>query len=177
MNTISRPAPDEATGYFHRYIDLVGEDDVLAAMTDQAETFVRRLDPLDDEHGNHRYAEGKWSVKEVIGHLVDTERILGFRALAIARGEATPLPGFDEDRYAEEGRFDERTLADLLEELRRVRAATVALFRHLPGDALGRRGVANGHPITPRAIAHVILGHAIHHARVLDERYLPGLPG
>ena len=129
------------------------------------------LGTLSEARALHRYAPGKWSVKEVLGHLCDTERIYAYRALRFARNDATPLPGFEEDDYVPAGRFDARPLRDLLDEWQAVRSATLALYRGLDGDALLRRGVANGNLISVRAMAWLAAGHALHHLGVLRERY------
>ena len=123
-----------------------------------------------------RYAEGKWSIREVLGHLVDTERIMGYRACCVARGETASLPGFDENAYVANASFDACPLSGLLEELQHVREGHLAFFRHLDGKAWARIGAANAHPISARALAYVMVGHPRHHLAVLRERYLPHLP-
>lgn len=168
---IPRPAPAEHIPYFGKYIALVPGDDALPGLAGQLADTLALLAPLDDARALHRYAAGKWSVKEVIGHVADCERVFAYRALHFAREDATPLPGFDENAWAPAGRFDARPLAELLDELRAVRAATVALFRSLDARALGRTGVANGNPITPRALAWIACGHELHHRGILRERY------
>jgi hypothetical protein len=126
---------------------------------------------VSEERSNYRYAEGKWSIKEIVNHLCDTERIFAYRALRIARADATPLPGFDENAYAPEMRADERTLADLSAEWVDVRRSTLSLFRHLPAGTWERLGTASGHPCSVRALAYATAGHARHHLKVLAERY------
>ena len=123
-----------------------------------------------------RYAEGKWSIREVVGHVVDTERIMGYRACCVARGETASLPGFDENAYVQNASFDACPLPELLDELAVVREGNLALFRHLDAGAWSRVGTANAHPISVRALAYVMLGHPRHHLAVLRERYLPHLP-
>ena len=172
--TIARPGPDEYAPYYERYIRLVAPDDALEALIAQAEPTARCLGAVDEAGALRRYAPGKWTVKQVVGHVVDSERVFAYRALRIARGDATPLPGFDENRFAEHGDFDARPLADLVLEYRAVRAASIALFASLSEVTLGRRGVANDTPVSARAIAWMIAGHELHHRRVLIERY--GLP-
>ncbi|MCC7139913.1 MAG: DinB family protein [Planctomycetes bacterium] len=168
---IPRPGPDECASEAGAYVARVAGDDAAPRLAAQVEVAARRLGPLDDARALHRYAPGKWSVKEVVGHLADTERVYAYRALSFARGDATPLPGFDEDAWTPQGRFDARPLADLLAEWTAVRAATVALFRGLPADALVRKGVANGTPVSVRALAWLAVGHAEHHLGVLADRY------
>ena len=133
------------------------------------------IPPLSDRDANFRYAEGKWSIKEVIGHIADVERIFVFRALCFARGEAVALPGFDENEYARQSNAGSRPLKDLVDELRTVRAATVSFFAGLSEKELLRRGTANQNGYTVRALAFIIAGHERHHVRIVAERYLPGL--
>jgi uncharacterized damage-inducible protein DinB len=169
---IPRPAPDEYAAYYGKYVLLVPDGDLCDLLGRQVTETLALLRQVPEGRGTHRYAPGKWSLKEVLGHLCDTERIMSYRALRIARGDATPLPGFEQDDYVPAGRFDQRTLADLGVELSAIRQATVALFRHLDTEALARRGTASGNPFTPRALAYVIAGHERHHMAIVKERYL-----
>ena len=132
------------------------------------------LHPLTEAASQYRYAEGKWSIRELLGHLVDTERIFAYRALCLARGERQPLPGFDENAYVENAGFERRTLQSLLAEYLAVREATVLLFGSFDGAALVQTGVSNGNPVSVRALLHITAGHELHHAGILRERYLPG---
>ncbi len=168
---ISRPEPDEFFEYYGKYIDLVPGDDAMPALRDQIVETIRLLKPLDESKALHRYAPGKWSVKEVVGHISDSERVFAYRALRIGRGDTTPLPGFDEKVYVPAGRFDARPLADILREFECVRAASVALFRGMSSDALLRRGTANDKEISVRALAWILAGHELHHRGLLVERY------
>ena len=168
---ISRPAPDEFFEYYGKYIDLVRGDDARPALRDQIEDTVRLLAPLDESKALHRYAPGKWSVTEVVGHVSDSERVFAYRALRMGRGDATPLPGFDEKTYVPAGRFDSRPLADIVHEFESVRAASLALFRGLDEEALLRRGTANGNTVSVRALAWILAGHELHHRGLLVERY------
>lgn len=168
---IARPQPTEHVPYFSRYIDLVPDGDLLELLDAQHRTTLKSLAPLSPEKAKHRYSDGKWSVTEVVGHLADTERIFTYRALRFARGDDTPLAGYDENAYTPAGRFDDRSLGDVLAEYTAVRGATVALLRGLPADAFERSGPANGHPISVRALAYIIAGHERHHLRVLEARY------
>jgi hypothetical protein len=129
------------------------------------------MEPLDDAAARSRYAAGKWSVKEVLGHLTDAERIFAYRLMRIARRDATPLPGFDENAYVPAGEFDARPLDSLVGEFGALRLSTIELVEGLPSDAWARRGQASGASITARALAYIIVGHVAHHARVLRERY------
>jgi len=171
---IERPAPDEYAPYFAKYIEQVPEGDVLALLRRQVEETAALVGGLDDHQADYRYAAGKWSVKEVVGHVADTERIMVYRGLCFARGEAAALPGFDENEYVAHAKFGGRRLADLLAEFRAVRAATVAFFSGLDAEELLRRGTANARPYTVRALAYVVAGHERHHSTILAERYLPG---
>jgi hypothetical protein len=174
--SIPRPAPSEYAPYYAGYVGLVPDGDLLGTLRAQIHDTVALLAPLPDRNAGHRYAPEKWSIREVVGHLADTERIMSYRALCFARGETGGLPGFDENRYVAAARFDARTLADLLEEYRAVRDATVQLFTHLNDEELARRGRANEREVSVRALAFIIAGHERHHVAVLRDRYLPGLP-
>lgn len=169
--TIPRPRADEHAANYSGYVALVPEGDLVDLLREQQLDSVRLLRSLSDAQAMRAYAPGKWTVKEVIGHLSDAERIFTYRALRFARGDGRELAGFDENTYVPAGRFNERTIHDLLEELEAVRAATIHLLRHLSPEELARRGTANGHAITVRAIAYIIAGHERHHAKILRERY------
>ncbi len=168
---IPRPSASEHSVEVGRYLTEVPGEDASPALAAQGAEMDRLLGPLSEERALHRYAPGKWSVKEVLGHLTDAERIYAYRALRFARDDATPLPGFEENLYVPAGRFDARPLGELLDGWRTVRAGTLALFRGLDGDALVRRGVANGKLISVRTLAWLAVGHARHHLGVLRERY------
>jgi uncharacterized damage-inducible protein DinB len=168
------PAADEYGAYYARYVGLVPAGDLLRLLPAQLDDTAALLDRFGEARADHRYAPGKWSVREVVGHLADTERVFAYRALRIARGDATPLPGFDQDAYVEHGGSGGRSLAGLVRELRAVRQATVALLGGLDDAALARRGTASGQPLTPRAAAYMIAGHELHHAAILRELYAVG---
>jgi len=168
---VARPAADEHSPYYTRYIQLVEGDDVLPRLVSQIEDTSRLLSGLDEARASHRYAPEKWSVKQVVGHLSDAERVFSYRAMRMARADATPLPGFDEQEFVRHADFDSRPLEDLLLELRAVRSGSIALFAGLSDEALRRRGVANDQPFSVRAIAWSIAGHELHHRRILNERY------
>ena len=169
---MTRPDPSEHAPYFSRYIDLVPEEDVVTALTAQSDETQKLLASLDEERAAHRYAPDKWSIKGVIGHVADGERIFGYRLLAIARGEKTSLPGFDENEYAESAHFDRWSLRDLAESLAASRRANLLIMRNLSDDDWNRRGVANNNATSARALAFTMLGHERHHLKVLRERYL-----
>ncbi len=172
MPGIPRPAADEYAPYFGGYVGAVPAGDVLAILERQMGETQGLLRDLPASRAMHRYAPGKWSIKQVVGHLSDTERIFTYRALCFSRSERAPLPGFEEDDYVAAAGFDTRPLGELARELETVRAATLTLFRGLSDEALLRRGTANGREFTVRAIAYIVAGHERHHVRVLRERYL-----
>lgn len=168
---IGRPAADEYSQPFARYVERVPDGDVVAQLERQGRDTAAVLSSLTEERAGFRYAPDKWSVKQVVGHLTDAERIFSYRLLRFARKDATPLPSFDENPYVEAAEFDARTLPDLAGELAAVRDATLRLLRGLPGDAFLRRGVASSGTLSVRALAHVIAGHELHHREVLKTRY------
>jgi uncharacterized damage-inducible protein DinB len=168
----SAPDASEYIPYYGRYIALVPDGDIIAQLERQVETTTRVLGGLSAEQAEHRYAPGKWSIKEVVGHIADAERIFAYRALRFARGDATPLPGFDENAYVPAGDFGQRSLGELAAELRTVRAATLAMFRGLSDAAMTRAGVASDAPVSVRAVAWITAGHELHHVTLLRERYL-----
>lgn len=170
--TAVRPEAGEYLAYYGRYIDQVPESDAIQALERQLAEMRPLLAGLDEAQGAHRYAPGKWSVKQVLGHVTDSERVFAYRALRFARGDRTPLPGFDENRFAEAAASDLRPVRDLVAELEAVRAASLALFRGLDAEAWTRRGTANEAEISVRALAFVIAGHGRHHTAILRERYL-----
>lgn len=167
-----RPQPGEYAPYYERYISLVPGHDVLPALEDQRRQTLLLLSGRPESEGDLRYAPGKWSLKEVLGHINDTERIMSYRALRISRGDATPLAGFEQDDYIRNGPFASCTLADLIEDYIAVRRATVSLLRNLDQTAWSRRGVANNNDVTVRALAYTIAGHELHHRRIVEEKYL-----
>ena len=168
---IPRPGADEHLPYYAKYIAQVPGDDAMTTLATHIEGWVPALHKLSDAQALHRYAAGKWSVKEVLGHVCDGERVFTYRALRFARADATPLPGFDENTWVPNSGADRRSIVDLADELRAVRAATVALYRSFDGEMLVRRGEANGAAISVRALAWICAGHAIHHHTLLRERY------
>jgi uncharacterized damage-inducible protein DinB len=171
MANIGHLDPAEYAPYFQRYVGNVTEDDVLGALEAQTRETAALLARIDDAKASYRYAPEKWSVKQIVGHVTDAERVFAYRALAIARGDQVSLPGFDENEYMGYANFDERSIGELAAEYAATRAATLALFRSFSDEAWQRRGVANNNAISTRALAHVALGHERHHLRVLRERY------
>jgi uncharacterized damage-inducible protein DinB len=169
------PAPGEYAPFYAGYLHEAPAGDLLVALAEQGEHVQRLVRGLTDEQAHHRYAPGKWSVKEVAGHLADTERLFAARALRVARADATPLPGFDENEYVAAAGFERLSQDQLADELAAVRAATRSLLGTLPEDAWARTTEVNGGPMSARAIAYIIVGHERHHLRILHERY--GLGG
>jgi hypothetical protein len=170
--TIARPNADEHIAYYAGYISEAPGDDGLEAMRVTGESLVRLMQGVDDEQAAHRYAPGKWSVKEVINHISDGERVFAYRALTFARADQTALPGFDENQWVPNAKSDRRPIAEIVDEFRAVRAASVALFGSFSDETITRlRGNANGHPISVRALAWIIAGHSRHHETLLRERY------
>ncbi len=171
-----KPEPGEyaQSPYVSRYIEQVGEAPVLEVLARQFTEMQRIFGALDEEKSGYRYAEGKWTLKELLGHMVDTERIMAYRVLCMARGEKQPLPGFDENAYAEHAAYGSRPFADVLEEYRLVRGANLLLFRSFTEPMLGQVGNANGNNISARAMLYVLTGHEAHHLGIIRERYLAG---
>lgn len=167
-----RPDASEYASFYAGYIAKVPDGDLLQTLERQEEDTMALLAAVPETKGGFAYAPGKWTLKDVIGHVADAERVFSYRALRIARGDQTPLPGFDEKAWVPNAGCAARTLADLLGELRVVRAGTLALFRHLPAEATTRRGTANSIEISVRALAWIIAGHERHHLGIIRERYL-----
>ena len=170
--SLPRPGEDESAPFYHGYIAKVPGERIGEYLATQLREVQQLLASLDDAGARYRYAPEKWSVKEIVGHLCDAERIFAYRLLRIARADTTPLPGFDENAYVPPAAFDARPLGDLLRELEAVRGSTIALVEGLPAGAWERRGQASGKSISTRAIAYIIVGHVAHHLDVLRERYL-----
>lgn len=169
------PNPDEYLPYYGRYIARVTDADPIAGLESEIEHTCRMLGAVPESEAGQRYAPGKWSIREVVGHLCDVERVFAERAHRFARCDETPVPGFDENAYVAHAGFDARTLADLLAEFRAVRGSSVALFRSFDDQAWTRRGTADGSPISVRALMCNILGHERHHADLFRSKY--GLTG
>ncbi|MGB2714273.1 MAG: DinB family protein [Vicinamibacterales bacterium] len=167
-------APDrtEAAEYYFTYIDQVPDGDICETLRTQSDDFVTLLKSIPDDHSRHRYEPDKWTIREVVGHINDTERLFAFRALWFARGFDSALPSFDQHVAVATAGANERSWRSLIDEFRAVRAATLAFFETLPADAWARRGVASGNPFTVRALAYLTAGHVIHHAEILRSRYL-----
>jgi len=170
--TIPRPDATEYAPFYGTYVGKVPDGDLLELLERQRRETQNLLAGLSDTQALHRYAPGKWSIKEVVGHLMDSERVFCYRALRFARADEKPLQGFDDKAWVPAGSFDARPLADLAAELDAVRRATIALFRGFDAAALARKGTANNNEVTVRALAWIVAGHERHHVAILRERYL-----
>lgn len=166
-----KPADDEYAPFYAGYVRRVPAGDIVAILATQLEDTLALVREAGEERAGHRYAPDKWSVREVLGHIADAERVFAYRVLRFARQDRTELPGFDENAWVPPARFDERRLPSLLAELAATRAATVSLLAGLPDEAWTQEGVASGHRVTVRALAWMIAGHELHHRAVLGERY------
>ncbi len=169
---LERPAESEYDAYYGAYVKLVPDGDVVDRLARQIDETRAMLEPLDDHKAEHRYAPGKWSIKDIIGHLADTERIFAVRALHFARRDPAALPGMEQDDYVTAAACERRSVVSLLAELVAVRNASVALFRGFDESVWSNRGRASGVEFTVRSFPFIIAGHELHHRRVLEERYL-----
>ena len=167
-----RPQPGEVAPYYFTYINQVEGDDPFLAMTKQLDEVLPLLGGISEEKSLHRYAPGKWSIRQVLNHVSDTERAFAFRALWFARGFDTPLPSYDQEIAAAGAAADVISWAAHVEEFQRVRLASISLFNNLRTDAWMRTGTASGNPFTVRALAFLIPGHVTHHLRIVQEKYL-----
>jgi hypothetical protein len=175
LHTITPPARDEYPPYFQTYLDTLPEGKLMGILEQQMQQVRDLLLAMNDEQAEFRYAEGKWSVKELIGHMIDTERIFSYRALCIARGERAALPGYDQDRYNEQAGFPERTRSSLSGEYEHLRKSNLFLFPSWDEGVQQLRGIADGSEVSVRALAWIIAGHERYHLGILNERYLPHL--
>jgi hypothetical protein len=172
LTTTTPPDRTEAAEYYFTYIDQVPAGDICAILAAQLTETVALLDGISDEQSLIRYAPDKWSIRQVVSHVNDTERLFVFRALWFARGFDSPLPSFDQNVAIATAGADERPWRSHVDEFRAIRSATLAFFRYLPEEAWTRRGVASGYPFTVRALAYLSAGHVSHHVKILRERYL-----
>lgn len=167
-----RPLSGEYSEYYQSYIDLVEGDDIFIALEEGNRSALNILNSFSQSKGDYRYADGKWTLKEVIGHIMDTERVFAYRALAIARGDRTPLPGFDQNEYVAHAKFNKRPLYELTYEYRLLRESTLLLFKSFDESVLQNKGNANGQDITVLSLMFIIAGHEKHHINVVKERYI-----
>ncbi len=169
---LGRPQPTEAASYYYTYIDRVPGDDIVDVLGRQLEESVDFLSEISEEQSLHRYAPDKWSIRELLGHINDTERVFLFRALWFARGFQDPLPSFDQEIGFKAAESDKVSWANHVDEFRAIRSATLAFFRNLPEDAWLRSGIASDNSVSVRAIAYIVAGHLTHHLAIVRERYL-----
>lgn len=173
---MKRPEAGEFAEYYGKYIAKVPGTDVVGILESERLHMSQLFAGRSERDGNFRYAPGKWTIKEILGHVTDGERIFTYRALRIARGDETPLASFEQDDYVKNGGFAARKLADLVEEFDAVRGASISLFRSFDEAAWARRGVASQKPVTARALGFITAGHQIHHRMILEESYFPAIP-
>jgi DinB superfamily len=171
---LGRPERSEAAPYYFGYIDEVAGDNVLHLLEEQLASFVAYLKGISEEQSLHRYASGKWSLREVLGHINDGERLFTLRAFWFARGLDAPLPSFDQNVAVREAGSDEIEWARHIAEFQATRAATISFFRNLPEEAWMRSGIASDSPFTVRALAYLTVGHVVHHWKIIEEKYLRG---
>jgi uncharacterized damage-inducible protein DinB len=170
--TTMRPQADEHAPFYGRYIQRVPEGDLISILRDQIANTAALLRNAPPDRADFAYAPEKWTLKQVVGHMTDVERVMGYRALRFSHNDATELPGFEENDWVANSNFAQRTLSDLVDEYEAVRAATVHFAKHLDANALLRHGTANGQGVTVRALLYIIAGHELHHAALIRERYL-----
>ena len=168
----TRPAPGEYAEYFEGYISKVPANDITGFLTQQLESTMTLLRSIDEVQGDFRYAPDKWTVKDLLGHIIDTERVFAYRSLVFARNDSAGLPGFDQEPWAQNSNYSNLTVKDIGAEFESVRRSTLFLFRHLDAAAWNRQGIANNNKMTTRAAAFVIAGHTEHHLDILKSRYL-----
>lgn len=169
---MTRPESSEFIPYYSTYIGLIPDGEIIQILNEQINDSISLLKDISDNQGLFRYAPKKWSIKEVLGHMADTERIMAYRLLCFARGEKESLPGFDENSYVLNASFDNQTIEDLVDNFLAVRKSTVHLLKSLNSNSWSQRGTANGGEVTVRAIAYIIAGHELHHRHIIKERYL-----
>lgn len=169
---MKRPEKTEYAAYYETYVSLVDETDIVPTLQNQLTETQNLLAEITEEKAAHAYAEGKWTIKELIGHLIDGEKIFAYRALRVARGDETPMEGYEQDGYIENGNFNDVSLAELTEEFSLLRRANILFFKNLSNEAWLRTGTANDSAVSVRALAFIIVGHVRHHANILKTRYL-----
>ena len=169
---MNRPETNEFAPYYNNYISQIGENAVIPILGSQAGEIRSILSDVPEEKGAYAYAEGKWTIKELLSHLIDGERIFAYRVLRISRGDKTPIEGFDQDDYIATSNANNRTFADLLDEFDHERQANLRLVKNLSEEASVRMGAASNNPVSVRALVYIMAGHVKHHLRILNERYL-----
>ncbi len=169
---MNRPKPGDYAQYYEQYISEIKGSNILKVLESQLSETIVLLKSVTEEKGNYKYAEGKWTIKEVIGHFTDTERIFAYRALCFARGETKVLPGFEQDDYVNSGKFNEKPLSDLINEFRLLRESNLVLFKSFNADSLAKAGRVEDNRVTVLAILFIIAGHTRHHLKIIEEKYL-----
>lgn len=169
---MQRPKKNEYNEYYDRYISLVEETDIVGAFEKQLDEMNELFNSISEEKSKFAYDVGKWTIKEVVGHLIDGERIFGYRALRISRDDKTPIEGFEQDGYVENASFNDYKFSDLVKEFELVRRSSILFFKHLKDTDWTRNGTASDNPVSVRALAYIMVGHVTHHAKILRERYL-----
>ena len=169
---MERPKQNEYAPYYEIYIRHLVGDDIITILTNQLERTVNFFKSINEDKSNYAYAEGKWSIKEVLGHIIDNERVFSYRALCIARGEQQQLPGFEQDDYVKTAHFNKRALSSLVDDYKYTREADIALFKSFDEESIGRWGIASNNKVTVRAIMFIIAGHEEHHINTLKDKYL-----
>ena len=167
-----RPKADEHLPYYSLYIDRVPDGDVIATLEKQIPETIEFLRSIPEDRADYQYAPGKWTPRQIVGHLSDGERVFQYRAWRFSRADTTPVPGFDENHYVDHAPFQNVSMSDLIDEFEQMRKASVHMFRNMDEDSMSRRGSANGAEITVRALAWIMAGHETHHMQVLREKYL-----
>ncbi len=167
-----RPNPGDYDPYFERYIKLVEGNNIIKILYEQSKITRELIDSISDYKGNYRYADDKWTIKEVIGHILDSERILAYRALSLARGEKKSLPGFDHNDYVRDGNFNRRELTELSFEFKLLRESNLLMFKNFSEEMLCKKGLADEASVTVLALLYIIAGHEKHHLNVLEEKYI-----
>lgn len=169
---MQRPEKNEYYHYYETYVSLVNETDIVAVFEDQLSELNELFGGISEEKSRFAYAEGKWTIKELVGHLIDGERMFGYRALRISRGDETPIEGFEQNLYTENAPFNDYKFSDLAREFELVRKSSVSFFKHLKETDWTRMGTASGNPVSVRALAYIMIGHVRHHINIMRDRYL-----
>ena len=169
---VAKPQTNEYAAYYEKYVSLVPDGNIVELLEQQLEKTLVLFSGLSEEKGNYRYAPDKWSIKELIGHISDTERIFAYRLLRFARNDKNELAGFEQDGYITNANFDNCSLSELVKEFEYIRKSSISLLRHLPEDAWFRSGVASENEVSVRALAYIMAGHELHHLKILSERYM-----
>ena len=166
------PPPNESFGYFDNYIQKAPHQDLMEGLKESSEEFLNFIDKISDSQLDFRYQPDKWNIREIVQHIIDCERVFSYRALTFARGDKTPLPGFEENDYARESNSSSRDITDLMIEFKAVRKATIELYKSFDESMIDARGIANNRELSVRAIGFIMIGHVLHHQEIIIERYL-----